>query len=246
MTISDEQLSAFLDAELPEHEMEKIRQHISEDESLANRLAELALVDSQVANHYAQIDQRPMPTAITELLNEEKTTTDRSAKVIAFPLWKRLQNQLQEHAAMAASVALVIGFGAAQLLPSQNTNNDTNHKWNAIAQVLDQTPSGSEQQLDDGSQIKPRLSFINQEGNICRQFQVIENKRSAENIACNVDNQWQLSMSVYTQESIQANEYQTASGGSVLDAALDEMMQSNAFDAEQEAAAIKNNWKSQK
>ncbi|WP_323813855.1 hypothetical protein [Cellvibrio sp. NN19] len=242
MRISDEQLSAFLDAELPEHEMEKIRQHISEDESLANRLAELALVDTQVANHYAQIDQRPMPAAITQLLNEEKTTADKPENVIAFPLWKRLQNQLREHAAIAASVALVIGFGAAQLLPSQNTHNN----WNAIAQVLDQTPSGSEQQLDDGSQIKPRLSFINQEGNICRQFQVIENKRSAENIACNVDNQWQLAMSVYTQETIQVNEYQTASGGSVLDAALDEMMQSNAFDAEQEAAAIKNSWKSQK
>ncbi len=45
MTISDEQLSAFLDAELPEDEMELVRQGLIDDENLANRLAELAMVD---------------------------------------------------------------------------------------------------------------------------------------------------------------------------------------------------------
>lgn len=250
MYISDEQLSAFLDAELPPGEMEFIRQQLSEDENLTNRLAELAMVDEKIASHYTRIDEQPMPDAITHLLDTEKidsgsiqhfaqSSTQTSATVIVFPLWKRIHSTLQKHAAMAASIALVIGFGVAQILPGDNNSID---HWNAVAQALDGTRSGDEQTLADGSLIKPRLSFINRDGNYCRQFQIINNQRSAENIACHIDNHWQPSMTVYSQVSAQRGDYQTASGGSVLDNALDEMMYSEAFDAAAEADAIKNHW----
>lgn len=235
MKISDEQLSAFLDAELPEQEMEFIRQQLSDDETLANRLAELAMVDEQIASHYAGIDQQPMPEAITQLLRDEQSVTNN---IIQFPLWKKMHHKLQQHAAMAASVALVIGFSAAQLLPGSNNADN----WNAIAQVLDNASSGTEQIITDGSRIKPRLSFINQEGDYCRQFLVVDKNISAENIACRTNNRWQLTMSIYSQQQAQPGEYQTATGGSVLDSALDEMMQSDAFDAEAENRAIKNRW----
>lgn len=243
MTLSDEQLSAFLDSELPEHEMELVRQQISEDENLSNRLAELAMVDAQVASHYAHIDERPMPEAIAKLLTDDQDATNTSASVIAFPVRKRIHNFLQQHAAMAASVALLIGFGTAQLLPGNNINTANN--WNAVAQVLDNQISGTTQTLSDGSQVKPRLSFINQEGNLCRQFQTHQGNAQSENIACRVDNRWQLSMSVYSHKTSQEGEYKTASGGSVVDRALDEMISGEVFDAEAEAEAIKNQWQRQ-
>lgn len=237
MTISDEQLSAFLDSELPAHEMELIRAQLCDDENLANRLAELAMVDEQVASHYATIDQRPMPDAVMRMLSD---TPSASATVIAFPLRKKIHRALQQHAAMAASVALVIGFGAAQLLPGNAADNTS--QWSAVAQVLNTHISGTETILDDHSKIKPRLSFMNQEGNYCRQFQITEHNRHTDSIACHVDNHWQLKISVYSQSVAQEDEYQTASGGSVLDSALDEMMYSDAFDAEAESQAIKSKW----
>lgn len=236
--VSDEQLSAFLDAELPAAEMEAVREQISRDENLANRLAELAMVDTRVASHYRRIDEQPMPEAITRLLSDEQPANN----IIAFPLWRRIQQGLQQHAAMAASVALVIGFGAAQLLPGNAGSSDN---WNAIAQALDNTRSGEQRALADGSEIKPRLSFINGEGNYCRQFQVNTGNSSAENIACRLDNQWQLTLSVHSQARPATDDYQTASGSdnALIENALDNMMQGDAFDAAAEAAAINNHWR---
>lgn len=236
MTISDEQLSAFLDAELPEAEMEQVRQHLIDDENLANRLAELAVVDEQIARHYAQIDGRPLPVAITRLLAEEPDQTGNN--VIQFPLWKRVQRGLQQHAAIAACTLLVIGFGMVQLLPG---NNQSTNNWNAVAQVLEQNPSGNEQRLDDGSRVKPRLTFINNSGDYCRQFQLIEHNKSSENIACRSNNSWEVVISVQ-QKTLADGDYQTASGGSLLDNALDEMMSSEAFDRAAEQQAINSRW----
>ncbi|MFC3115710.1 anti-sigma factor family protein [Cellvibrio fontiphilus] len=243
--VSDEQLSAFLDAELPAAEMEAMREQISRDENLANRLAELAMVDTRVASHYRRIDEQPMPEAITRLLSDEPQVSDEQPtnNVITFPLWRRMQRSLQQHAAMAASVALVIGFGAAQLLPGNTGSSDN---WNAIAQALDTTRSGEQRALADGSELIPRLSFIDQVGDYCRQFHLSSRTSSAENIACRRDNQWQLTLSVHSQARPAADDYQTASGSDhiLIENALDNMMQGDAFDAAAEAAAIKNHWRS--
>ncbi len=246
MTISDEQLSAFLDAELPEAEMELVRQGLVDDENLANRLAELAMVDEQIASHYAQIDARLMPLAITQLLAQKTASPSTETapepvqenKVIQFPFWRNVQRGLQQHAALAASVVLAIGFAAVQLLPG---NNPGASNWHAVAQVLEQNISGSEQRFEDGSSIKPRLTFIDNKGDYCRQYQVIQREYSSENIACRRNTQWELVTSL-PQEALAQGDYQTASGGSPLDTALDEMMQSEAFDTNAEQQAIHSRW----
>lgn len=240
MTISDEQLSAFLDAELPENEMELVRQGLIDDENLANRLAELAMVDEQVASHYAQIDARPLPAAVEPLLahSTEPTTKEMDNNLIQFPLWKRVQRGLQQNAALAASVLLVIGFGMVQLLPG---NHQSANNWNAVAQVLEQNISGNEQQFDDGSRVKPRLTFIDQQGNYCRQYQLAQGEQTSENIACRHNDRWELIIS-QPLETLAEGDYKTASGGSLLDTRLDEMMQSEAFDTAAEQQAIDSRW----
>lgn len=237
MTISDETLSAFLDAELPADEMESLRELLIVDESLANRLAELAMVDERIAHHYSSIDARPMPSAVTQLLTQEPPA---SATIITFPLWKRFQHRLQQHAAIAACTALALGFGFAQLVPMNNQENVSD--WNAIAHTLDGTTSGTENTLADGKRIKPRLTFINHDGNYCRQFTVIDNNTSAENIACHIKGDWQLTMTLYNGKAQQNGDYQTATGSSLLDSALDAMMSGDAFDAQAESQVIDRHW----
>lgn len=244
MNISDEQLSAFLDAELPESEMELIRQQIIEDETLANRLAEFAMVDEQITQHYSAIDARPLPDAITQLLAAAPTETKApvSAQIIAFPVWKKIQRGLQQHAAIAACTLLVLGYGFIQLLPS--TQNSPLDNWSAIAAVLDTAASGTEQTLAQGQRIKPRLTFVNQAGNYCRQFFIVDAQGSAETIACRIDGEWQTDVSVATQAAPDSLDYQTATNqAAVLDERLDEIMQGDALDAQQEASAIQRGWK---
>ncbi len=259
MTISDEKLSAFIDAELPDSQMESIRQQISEDETLANRLAELALVDEQIAQHYSAIDTRPLPDAIANLLaaapddatvgvvtptvtTADVVTPTPSATIIPFPLWKKVQRGLQQHAAVAACTALVLGFGLAQLLPGSQSS--TWGDWNAIAAALDTTASGTTQTLADDKHIKPRLTFVNEQGNYCRQFLVSDVHSSTETIACRIGDKWEPNITVYAQGGSREGDYQTATNSaSVLDQALDNMMHGDAFDAQAESTIIQRGWK---
>jgi len=258
MTVSDEKLSAFLDAELPENEMEFIREQISEDETLANRLAELAMVDAQIAQHYSTIDARPLPDAIAKLLaaapeiatpdvatpdvETPDVETNVSATIIPFPLWKKVQRGLQQHAAVAACTALVLGFGLAQLLPG---NQDPSMgDWNAIAAALNATASGTEYTLADDKRIKPRLTFVNKQGHFCRQFRVSDLQSSSETIACRIGENWEPSVTIYKQGISPEGDYQTATNdAAVFDQALDNMMHGDAFDAQTESTIIQRGWK---
>ncbi|RYY02802.1 MAG: hypothetical protein EOO53_11210 [Gammaproteobacteria bacterium] len=252
MKITDEKLSAFLDAELPETEMEIIREAIIADEDLANRLADLAMVDELVSASYATIDTRPLPASITTLLTEdvpaenvstleeksiEKSNT-KSAKVFAFPPMQKFQNVLQKHMAIAASIVMVLGLGAIQLL-HENSSADN---WQNIARVLESAPSGVAQLSSNGVEIKPRLTFVNKAGEYCRQFDMTDSKSATENIACRKDNKWQLNVSVMLDKLQQKDSYQTASGGSLLDSTVEQMTDSEFFDAKAESNAIEQHW----
>lgn len=233
MNISDEQLSAFLDAELPEADMEMIREQLVEDEELANRLADLAVVDEIVATAYAHIDSRPLPDSVTNLLVEN---TPERAQVIQFPLLKKMQKNIQTYIAVAASLTLVIGFGISQMVTNENT------EWESIAQVLEHTASGIEVASTTNTHIKARATFIDKDGNFCRQFSIQNKKGASENIACRQDDRWQLTASADVAKTEQSNNYQTATGGSTLDEKIEDIAKSDFFDAQAEAEAISQHW----
>jgi hypothetical protein len=233
MNISDERLSAFLDAELPEAEMEAIRQALADNEQLAERLAELAMVDELVALSAAKIDTQPIPEQVNVLLESSAP----SATVIQFPFAQRARQLVRNNLAIAASVMLVMAVGAFQLLASGERPNH----WQAVAQVLETAPSGHQQRASDGSQIRARLSFINREGDYCRQFQLQDRAGNSEQIACRHEGEWRQLASAPVKASAPGS-YQTASGDSPLDATLDDMISGEPLDATAEAAAIANRW----
>lgn len=249
MKITDETLSAFLDGELPEPEMETLRQRLAGDEELGNRLAELAAVDPMLASRYAHIDERPLPDSVRELLAEEKP-----ANVISFPVWRRMQQgfqqhvqqHLQQHAGIAAATTLAIGLGLGQLFAGGGA--DTSDDWATIARGLESTPSGHSVELTNGKQLAPRLSFLNVQGQYCRQYQLADGEKGSENIACrdaegqSTAGSWQLAASVQLDAIQRPGDYQTASGGAVLDNALDQMMAGDALDANAEEDLIVKGW----
>ncbi|KJS08810.1 MAG: hypothetical protein VR73_04315 [Gammaproteobacteria bacterium BRH_c0] len=233
MTYSDQQLSAFLDSELDEHEMAALREALAMDEALADRLAELALVDTVVASAYATIDHRPVPEAVTTLLSPA-TGADN---VVALPVWQRLRRSLQPQYAIAASLALLAVFGIARLIPDASQTD-----WQNVAAVLETAPSGISHPLDADTAIKPRLTYKNRDGDYCRQFQLARSNGTEESIACRKDDQWQRVTTVYLPAVNDDAEYSAASGGSGLDAILDQSIADGPFDAQTEESLISSDW----
>ncbi|WP_426358097.1 anti-sigma factor family protein [Pseudocolwellia sp. HL-MZ19] len=271
-TISDEVLSAFLDAELPEQQMEQIREALLEDDNLANRLADLAMVDEVIATKYDEINQQPLPAAINELLAaipEEKasvtaiqaaenfsentasqpdlnTTHSSESKSNVVSLWQRTKNSTNKPFALAASIAVAAGLFATIF---SQTNNLSGDNWQEVAQILEQKTSGNEQTLANGKTIKTQLTFNNQQGNFCRQYDVSSEKDIERNIACRVNQEWELALTVIEQKAVQKAEqeqakqnYQTATSNSMLRDQIDNMAAGDFLDKQQEQQVINNRW----
>lgn len=271
-TISDEVLSAFLDAELPEQQMEQIREALLEDDNLANRLADLAMVDEVIATKYDEINQQPLPAAINELLAaipEEKasvtaiqaaenfsdnttsqpdlnTTHSSESESNVVSLWQRTKNSTNKPFALAASIAVAAGLFATIF---SQTNNLSGDNWQEVAQILEQKTSGNEQTLANGKTIKTQLTFNNQQGNFCRQYDVSSEKDIERNIACRVNQEWELALTIVEQKAEQKTEqeqatqnYQTATSNSMLREQIDNMASGDFLDKQQEQQVINNRW----
>ncbi|MBJ6137001.1 hypothetical protein [Marinobacter litoralis] len=240
MTNVDEKLSAFLDGELLAEEMQQIRDRLAVEPALAARLSELSLVDQTLQAHYGEIDHRPLPEAITQMLGMAKNEPEQPLNnVIRFPLRERLR----AHTGKAIAAALVGGFALAQWLSLPTMDADAS--WQEVAQVLESTPSGTNYTLASGEQLTPRLTFVNHDGEYCRQFRVQGDTSRSENIACLSGDEaraWDLAVRFEVAGEVAEDRYQTASGGSALDATLDKMIAGPIVAPEDERRLIELQW----
>lgn len=241
MNINDETLSAFLDGELPPAEMAQVRARLAEDPALADRVAELSAVDKRVRERAHAIDERPLPSGVQKLLAEDDTKAE-SAQVIAFPLWRRARQALNAQTGIAAAIALAFGFGLAEI--TDNAGNPQADAFQSVAERLETLPSGTSETLPDGREITPRLTFVNRDGQHCRQYSVTGAGERSEHIACRAqqaDAGWE-ELARVRQPAAAPGSYQTASGGSLLDSALDQMMDGGIIEPEQEKQLIEGDW----
>lgn len=238
MNITDETLSAFLDRELPEAEMQAVRDQLAADPALADRLAELASVDAELQTHYGAIDDRPMPEAVNRLLADERSesTGGEPDNVIAFPWWRRMR----AHTGKAVAAAVIVGFALAQWLTVPGSGEEAG--WAVVAQALENSPSGEPHALGDAATVTPRLTFRNQAGDWCRQYLVQWPDHASEQIACRTGaGNWEQVAKVDVQAGAALDSYQTASGGSVLDSTLDRLMAGSPL-GRQEEQALMERW----
>ena len=245
MKISDEMLSAFIDAELNEEDMEEVRCALETDDDLVMRLAELAQVDHWVVENAAIMDTTPVADDLLQLARkiDKKIAQDGPAiaggNVVRLSGWKSLNKSIKKHYALAAGVAMLFGVGTVTLMQSQQQSSVITA---GIAQALDQMPSGEISITTQGDAITANLSFTNHAGDYCRQFERTSEQKSSVNIACKENTQWQLKLTekVILAENLQ--DYRTASNNAQLDSAIDDMINGVAMDRVQEQRAITNNW----
>lgn len=238
MNMTDETLSAFLDNELPEAEMEAVRDQLAVDPALADRLAELAWVDAELLAHYSSIDDRPMPASVTRMLetDQSQSTASGQGNVITFPWWRRMRG----HTGKAVAAAVIAGVVLTQWLTQPSTGDPT---WPEVVNVLDNQPSGEVYQVDSLAALTPRLTFRSQAGEWCRQFRLETAGSASEQIACRSEaGAWEQVAQVEVRPSPEPDTYQTASGGSVLDRTLDGMMAGSPIGVDAERALLRHQW----
>jgi len=256
MTPTDDQLSAFLDGELPAAEMDAIRQAIASDEALSERLATLASADHAVKSTYSRIDDEPMAPGLSALVqsleaaskgqaaananNDEAGNENQSASnvvklrrqekpVAKTPPWQWLST---------AAAAGVLGFALASLLPGGGATTDTS--WAAMSSQLDTASTGERLDFGEGT-LEVRLSFANNQGHYCRQFDVQHPSAGGQYIACKAGSTWQLHAKLPLAAQPD-DQYQTANVNPLLDTLLDSTMQGAPLNAEQEQVAKARAW----
>jgi hypothetical protein len=173
MTEQDyELLSQFIDEELDRPEALALRKRLLAEPQLRAALDRMVSVNSRVKEAFDVPGADAIPPNIAA----------------------RLQPLERNHRTWGLAVAASLVAAAGLLLaPQWQQIADGNHSGEAmLATILEQTPSSSEgwENLADGRQIRPVLSFSNQEGNWCREYLLAENGNTFRGVACRTQNQW--------------------------------------------------------
>lgn len=232
MKISDATLSAFLDNELKASEMQAVRDAMVESPELAERLAELMLIDEQVKAHATVIDKHPLPGRTLELLHDSQDTINSS-------WWRRASHRINrgiaEQMAVAASVFVLLGGVGGYWLAAPDATGDS---WQLVQQQLSSAPSGSSIELANGQVFTSQFSFSDASGELCRVYQ-LQSSQLSENIACwQADSGWQNQLTVYATSTAEG-EYSLASGSALMQEQVTAMQSGSAYSLEQEREALK-------
>jgi negative regulator of sigma E activity len=244
--ITDEQLSAFLDGELPEDEMETVAAALENDPSVAARLETLASVDTDLKEMFATTDKKPIRedtmALIDAALGEKDTETDTDNVVAFKPKTKAAAPQPQSWwpQAVAASVALVIGLAGGSYL----TGGSTEQSSTAVFAALDANISGEQVSLPSGDTLEATLTFAAQNGGYCREYKLTTAESSSRNVACNNSGDWAVVATVMTENAEAATGYIPASDSDkAINAVITGLIAGDVLSAEAERLLIKAGWK---
>lgn len=257
MTFTDETLSAFIDGELTDAEMARIADTLVDDPVLAARLQDLRAADSWTVDQFGAIEEVPLRAETTDLLDtlaSELAKAGETGNVTPFPAARQSSRWMPS--AVAASLALAIGFGAGTLVPSAEPSTSTakpaltaeigpSHPYFA---ALETTPSMADSLVAAGEQqtLTPLASFRNTEGQYCREFSLRAEARASFNLACKGEDSWTVVASVMTDTAPAqgADAYVPASGNgtSLIDELIRDQMEGDLLSPEAEAALIDSAW----
>ncbi len=246
--ISDERLSAYLDGELPPEEAAEIEAALARAPELAARLDRLRQADELAARALHAIDERPLPPAVEALL------TARPEAPLLRPLfWRQAARPL----ALAASIALLIGFAAGYLAAAQfgasapvfaiaeASLGEIAHTQ-PLFPVLETTPSGTRRALAGlDLEATPTLSFRAKDGRYCREMLVTGRDLARRGIFCrSTAGTWQA-LALVAAPGADATAYAPAAdtGAALLDRSISDLVAGAPLDAAAERQLIEKGWR---
>lgn len=255
MKYTNEQLSAFLDGELPEKLMAEIAAERVANEILDRKLLALENANQAVKSAYEEIIDEPIPSHILNRIDEENSTIPAVDIDNVVPFTTRLANfSVSKWAApLAATLAIMLGITIGRgtmfdannnMLYAQLTGTITTE--NPLYDVLETSPSAISVSLanQDDVKIKPILTFQAKDGGYCREFQAQSKVSALRGVACRNEMVWTMVLLTQTEIS-QEDRYHTASGGTntLTDQLIDNLIAGDPLGKSAESRLLANGWK---
>lgn len=184
----------------------------------------------------------------------------REMRQRAVPLASRLGGTLRGSAALAASLALLIGLGLGWLIPrtpeagavADLVRVDGNRliAQGALRDALNEVPSGREIVASvDGGEIRlnVKMTFEEQSGHYCRQYGIVASPFGRySGIACRTGGDWIVRMQALLPPSASAAEHTVpadAGADAAMDAVIGAWISGNPLAVADEAAAMSKGWR---
>lgn len=252
MTITDEQLGAFLDGECSAAEAARIADLLANDAVLAARFEQLSTDTLMLRGAFAGVLDETVPAALLKATKAlEPVPVSERGKIIDFAAARAAHTpRWMPPLAIAASIALGVVVGAVGFNGPAGVNTGGDDRGlilaasngpvagPALAVALASARSGTTTSLAAAA-VKPVLTFRDDSGRLCRQFSLQQQDVSTSGIACQESGAWRLVVIATSDEPANGN-YVTAAGPSDAAVAetLDSMIAGEPFDAEAEAEAL--------
>lgn len=256
MSVSDEELMAFVDGQLSGDEAARIEAAIAADPALAKRIEAERRLRTVLRRHYDPIAEEPVPASWTAMIAAAATQdeAEKRLKVISLASFraKRAEQAAREAAdagrprpfaqrwgtGIAIAASLVLGL----FVGSQVTSNGPVRERNGALVASGTLATGLDAQLasagDEGA-VRILTSFQRQGGDYCRVFA----SQGMSGIACKDKAGWVLERTI-NGAAAQGSEYRQAGSAEMeLMTAAQDMAQGAPLDAEQEKAAKAKGWR---
>lgn len=242
---TDEQLSAFLDGELPSQEMDALTREIESNAQLAARTERVGSANAAYVDAISQIDRVPASATLKAAIE-----TSPTAKVIAFRP-RGVAAFLVEHRAIAASLLCAVTVGGIMSTTSKGSPSDPFAPGpdglimasSPLHQLLETAATGQASTIGS-STAAPRLTFAADDGSFCRQFDVVTPDGASAAIACREESVWRTQVVAYGL-SRPTGEFQAASAARspALESFLDARMSGAPMTADEETRLLRSGWK---
>lgn len=217
--LNDELLGAYIDGELGAGQKAEVERLVQESPGAQMRLERMRAGDSALRRAFgAGAGERE--DNLAELVRR------------GWPKRSSWRNYWVGGAIAAASVLGV--FGAQLTAPSLGPGM---HLSADMAAALERAPSGDRISVR-GGEMHMALSFLNEGGDVCRQYRTSSARQQVDSIACREDGAWRIAV----QAAVEDQGYRTAAANDPIAAAVERMGGASVLSAEEEQVLIAKRW----
>lgn len=235
MTVTREQLAAWVDGELDEADAAAIAAAVAANPALAEEAAKLRALREQLSAHFAPILDQPVPDRLTALFTAGSGTAEvvdftaarqraeaNAARLLWTSHWLRYGGP-----AIAAALVLAVVLRAP--------GAEGNYAQGPLVAALD-NQLGANQPAD--APVRMLLSFANAKGELCRGYA----GATESGLACRDNTGWRFERK-FAGSAGTSTDYRQAGSEAELMAAIQDLTQGEPLDAAGEAAAKAKGWR---
>jgi len=244
MTVTDEELMAYVDGELDTARSESLRQEIAASADLTQRVADQQALRNRLRHAFDRTLDEPVPARLTELASQDRVIDFKSSS-----RQRPSRNAWLSGLALAAGVVLGVALGPVLLQhggeqPNIIASGNDVAAGGALADALSRRLA-SEQTASDP--IRLGVSFLARSGEYCRTFTSQRGDAALAGLACRQGDAWRIdALQAVTVAAGDAGGYRQAATSLpplVLNAA-EVAMAGEPLDAAREAEARDHHWRS--